>query len=227
MAATVTSTKTATKPRLGSGLPKAPGPNGNGSRKNGGRESHGDERRFSKDKYRIMTWIALAAIVMMFVALASAYIVLSGGDGWQPIRMPRTFIMSTGLILTSSITMEVARRRLHHEDGRKYARWMLITLALGFAFVGSQFVGWKQLVAQGVFLSGNPHSSFFYLFTGAHGIHLLGGIVALSYLALRARRAIFGLRTEKTLAVTDAVSLYWHFMDGLWVGLFLLLWLWN
>ena len=225
--ATVTSTRTETKDIIGSNWPKAPGPNGNGSNGNGKRRWFGGEKRFSKDTYRIATWILLAAIVMMFVALVSSYIVLSGGEQWQPVRMPRTFTLSTALILVSSATMELARRRLREEDNRRYARWLLVTLVLSLAFVGSQLLGWKRLVAEGVYLSGNPHSSFFYLFTGAHGIHLLGGIVAVSYLAVRARRVLVGVSNEKRLAATDAISLYWHFMDGLWVSLFLLLLLWK
>ena len=224
---TVTSTRTETKGIIGSNWPKAPGPNGNGSNGNGRRKWFGGEKRFSKDTYRIMTWILLAAIVMMFVALASSYIFLSGDKEWQPVRMPGTFTLSTGLILISSATMEAARRRLRQEDNRRYANWLLVTLVLGLAFVGSQLLGWKQLVAEGVYLSGNPHSSFFYLFTGAHGIHLFGGIVAVSYLAMRARRVLVGVSNEKRLAAADAVSLYWHFMDGLWVCLFLLLLLWK
>ena len=204
-----------------------PGGNGDGSNGNGKREWFGGKERFSKDTYRITTWILLAAIVMMFVALASSYFFLSGNGQWQPVRMPRTFIVSTGLILISSATIQTARRHLHSDDARRYARWLWITLLLGFAFVFSQLVGWKQLVAEGVYLSGNPHSSFFYLFTGAHGIHLLGGMTALTYLAGRARRMLIGVSSDKRLAATDAVSLYWHFMDGLWVSLFLLLLLWN
>jgi cytochrome c oxidase subunit III len=223
--ATVTSTKTATK--IESRWPKAPGPNGNGSNGNGRRKWFGDEKHFSPDTYRIAVWLLLAAIVMMFVALASSYIILSGGEGWQSMRMPRTFFVSTGVILISSITMATARRGLRDQDRRKYALWLLMTLLLGLGFVGSQIVGWKQLVAEGAFISSNPHSSFFYLFTGAHGLHLFGGMTALSYLAIRARRVLVGVSEEKRLAATDAVTLYWHFMDGLWVCLFLLLLLWN
>lgn len=223
--ATVTSTKTEAKPALGSGWPKPPEPNGGNG--NGRRRWFGDRKKFSKDTYRITVWILLAAIVMMFVALASAYIFLAGGSGWQPVRMPRTFILSTGLILISSVTMEAARRRLHREQSRSSAHWLLLTLVLGVAFVCSQLMGWKRLIADGVFISGNPHSSFFYLFTGAHGIHLLGGMTALTYLAFRSRRMLFGVDSEKRVAATDAVSLYWHVMDGLWVCIFLLLWLWK
>jgi cytochrome c oxidase subunit 3 len=109
-------------------------------------------------------------------------------------------------------------------------------LLLGFGFLASQLLAWRELVGQGIYLATNPHSSFFYLLTGLHGLHLLGGILGLSYLALRARResgAAFdvagaaGNRARKRRASVDAIGLYWHFMDGLWVYLFALLFLWR
>ena len=222
--ATVTSTKTAAKPGLGPGWPKPPG--SNGSNGNGRRKWFGP-RRFSKDTYRITVWILLAAIVMMFVALASSYIILSGNPEWQPVRMPRAFMFSTGLILISSVTMTAARRQLARGQSRKYQGWLLVTLLFGFGFLASQYAGWKQLVSAGAFVAGNPHSSFYYLFTGAHGVHLLGGLTALTYVLVRSGRVLVGEAAEKRSAASDAVALYWHFMDGLWVCLFLLLWLWK
>jgi cytochrome c oxidase subunit 3 len=222
--ATVTSTKTAAKPGIGPGWPKPPGKNGSNGN---GHKRFGGGRRFSKDTYRITVWILMAAIVMMFVALASSYIILSGNEGWQPVRMPRAFMLSTGLILISSATMTLAQRQMRQGQSRKYQGWLLLTLVLGIAFVASQVRGWQQLVAAGAFISGNPHSSFYYLFTGAHGIHLLGGLIALTYLALRSGQILAGLAAEKRVAAIDAVALYWHFMDGLWVCLFLLLWIWK
>src|SRR5215510_13800969 len=205
MAETVTSTKTETKPIIGSTWPKSPGPNGDGANGNGRRKWFGRKREFSKDTYRIATWMLLAAAVMVFVALGSSYIFLSGGDSWHPVRMPRTFWFSTGLILSSSATMEVARRQLHRSDIVKHSRWLWLTLLLGFAFVGSQLLGWRQLVRAGVYVSGNPHSSFFYLFTGVHGVHLLGGMSAMTYLAMRARRMLIGVSEERRQAGTDSV----------------------
>jgi cytochrome c oxidase subunit 3 len=169
----------------------------------------------------------IAAIVMMFAALSSAYIVLSGGPEWRPVQMPGVFIFSTGAILASSATMHHARRLLAREDFAGQSRWLAITLLLGLLFLGAQLLGWRQLIAQGAFLAGNPHSSFFYLFTGAHGVHLVGGLTALSYLAVRSRRKLVGVGRERQLAASEAISLYWHFMDGLWVCLFLLLLLWK
>lgn len=223
--ATVTSTKTAAKPGVGPGWPKPPGQNG--SNGNGRSRRFRGRRKFSKDTYRIVVWILLAAILMMFVALASSYIVLSGNPEWQPVRMPRAFMFSTGLILASSVTMTAARRQLEQGLSKKYQGWLLLTLLLGFAFLACQLKGWKQLVSAGVFISGNPHSSFYFLFTGAHGIHLLGGLTALGFLAARSGRVLSGEASEKRSAAADAVALYWHFMDGLWVCLFLLLWLWK
>jgi cytochrome c oxidase subunit 3 len=223
--ATVTSTKTAAKPGVGPGWPKPPG--NNGSNGNGRGKWYGGRKPFSKDTYRITVWILLAAIVMMFVALASSYIVLSGNPEWQPVRMPRAFMFSTGLILISSVTMTAARRQLQLGQRRKHQLWLLTTLLLGLAFLAIQYAGWKQLVSAGAFVSGNPHSSFYYLFTGAHGVHLLGGLTALGYLAARSGRVLAGEADEKRSAATDAIALYWHFMDGLWVCLFLLLWLWK
>jgi cytochrome c oxidase subunit 3 len=99
---------------------------------------------------------------------------------------------------------------------------------LGAAFVVSQLLAWRQLVRQGVYVATNPHSSFFYLLTATHGIHLMGGLIALVYLLLRTRRLDTGERAlANRSAVADAVSLYWHFMDGLWIYLFLLLFFWR
>jgi cytochrome c oxidase subunit 3 len=209
---------------VGGGWPKKPG--SNGSNGNGKHKWFGDKRRFPRGTYKITIWILLAAVVMMFVALASSYISLSGAEQWKPVRVPRTFLISTALILMSSVTIEKARRRLPI-DLRQYAWWLFATLLLGFAFVASQLVAWRQLIVEGVYLSSNPHSSFFYLFTGAHGLHLVGGMIALIYLTVRSRRLLLGVEAEKRIAAADAISLYWHFMDGLWIGLLLLLWFWN
>ena len=220
----VTRTESRKAEVFGGNWPKTSGPNG--SNGNGRRKWFDGKKRFPKGTYKITTWILLAAIVMMFVALASSYIFLSGSEQWKPVRMPRAFLISTVLILLSSLTIEKARGLLA-KDLRQYARWLLITLVLGVAFVSSQLVAWRNLVKEGVYLSSNPHSSFFYLFTGAHGLHLVGGMIALTYLTVRSRHLLLGVDDEKRIAAADAVSLYWHFMDGLWIALFLLLWFWN
>jgi cytochrome c oxidase subunit 3 len=160
---------------------------------------------------------------MMFTALSSAYIVrAASANDWVPLKMPRILLLSTALIIISSGTLEAARRKLKAHTQETYRRLLLLTVALGFGFLISQLLAWRQLVRQGIYVSSNPHSSFFYLLTATHGVHLLGGLVALVYLSLRTRarqeRAV-----EKGQAGADAITLYWHFMDFLWLYLFVLL----
>jgi cytochrome c oxidase subunit 3 len=214
-------------PRGGKGGP--PPRNGKGFGNGGGPGRGGDSQGFSPARYRLGMWVALAAIAMMFTALTSAYIVrAASGDDWRPIAMPNILWFSTGLILASSFTFEAARRALKRGQDSIYSRWLLLTVLLGLGFLASQLIAWRQLVSQGVYVATNPHSSFFYLLTGAHGVHLIGGILALDFLLFRTWRKTVGAYTaERRRAAADAVSLYWHFMDGLWLYLFLLLFLWR
>ena len=232
MGTMVTSTERVVQKKVGLGG-GPPGPKdvrsrggGGGGRGRGGYDAYG---RFSPAKYRIGIWVALAAVAMMFTALTSAYIVRANtSNDWRPIAMPRLLWLSTALILLSSITFEVARRSLKQGKAKVYQRWLLLTVLLGLAFLATQLMAWRQLVAQGIYLSSNPHSSFFYVLTGAHGLHLLGGVLALDFLLLRSwRRRYEEDAVEKRLAVANAVAIYWHFMDGLWIYLFLLLFLWR
>jgi cytochrome c oxidase subunit III len=225
MATMVTSTRPpAIKKGSGPGLP-GPGPNGNGSkRRDGFREP--DARG---NRYRIGMWIALASIAMMFTSLSSAYIVRAGGArDWVPIAMPRVLIASTALILISSVTLEIARRSLKRSLHAAYAKYVLLTALLGVAFLASQLIAWRQLAAQGIYVASHPHSSFFYLLTGAHALHLVGGLLALLFLWIRSRRRfVEPALVARRQATADAVTIYWHFMDGLWIYLFLLLFLWR
>src|SRR5258708_19970193 len=101
--------------------------------------------------------------------------------------MPKVLWLSTLLIVISSVTMEVSRRSLKQQQDARYGRWLIITVALGLAFLGSQIIAWRQLVRQGAYLASNPFNSFFYLFTAAHRLHFLRGILALSYPLFRTR----------------------------------------
>jgi cytochrome c oxidase subunit 3 len=180
-------------------------------------------------RYRIGAWVVIASIVMLFTALISSYIVRSAsGNDWVPIAMPKVLWLSTSLILLSSVTMEISRRSLKALNNAGYGRWLIATVVLGLGFLGSQLMAWRQLVRQGVYIASNPHSSFFYLFTAAHGVHLLGGLVALSFLLLRTTKKRDTAEGElRRVGAADAGTIYWHFMDGLWIGLFLLLFFWR
>jgi cytochrome c oxidase subunit 3 len=202
-----------------------PGPNGKGSKHKGPFRDH-DSRA---NRYRIGVWVGLASIAMMFTSLSSAYIVRSGtAADWLPLRVPRVMFVSTALILISSVTIEIARRKLKHSFADAYSKYLLLTGILGLAFLSSQLIAWRQLASQGIYVSTHPHSSFFYLLTGAHAVHIAGGLLALTILWLRSRPKLDkpGLAATRQ-ATADAVSIYWHFMDGLWIYLFLLLFLWR
>ena len=224
MVTMVTSTRPITKKGTGSG-PGIPGPNGNDSRRRG--EFRDPDSR--ANRYRIGMWVALASIAMMFTSLSSAYIVRSAtANDWFPLAIPRAMLASTIMILISSVTIELARRKLKQSFQDAYSRYLLLTALFGFGFLASQLIAWRQLAAQGIYVASHPHSSFFYLLTGAHAVHLLGGLLALGFLWLRSQRQLDEPGAiARRQGSADAVTIYWHFMDGLWIYLFLLLFLWR
>jgi cytochrome c oxidase subunit 3 len=185
--------------------------------------------RLNLEKYRTGILVVLAGVMMMFTALTSAYIVrAAGANDWLPIAVPRVLWISTVLIIISSVTFELARKGLRAGDQPAYSRMLLVTVVLGLGFFGAQLLAWRALVLQGVYVSSNPHSSFFYLLTALHGLHLLIGIFAIDFLLLHTRRkASVEQSTRKRSAAAGAVATYWHFMAGLWIYLFLLLFLWR
>jgi cytochrome c oxidase subunit III len=180
-------------------------------------------------RYRIGAWVGLASIVMLFTSLTSAFIVRSASPfDWLPLATPRVMFVSTSLILLSSVSLEFARRRLKQSFHGAYSRYLLLTVLLGLGFLTSQLIAWRQLRQQGIYLATHPFSSFFYLLTGAHAIHLVGGLLGVGFLLSRSRgQTETPAALAKRQARTDAVAIYWHFMDGLWIYLFLLLFLWR
>jgi cytochrome c oxidase subunit 3 len=164
--------------------------------------------------------LGLGAILMFFMALTSSYIVRRGlGGDWKNFQLPRILWANTAVLLASSATLELARRQLTRGSKEAFRSFWGLTTGLGLLFVGGQLYAWYQLRAAGVFISSNPSSSFFYVFTAAHGLHLLGGILALLYVALRSWQKS---RTTQVVAA-EVAGVYWHFLDGLWVFLLLLL----
>jgi cytochrome c oxidase subunit 3 len=171
-------------------------------------------------------WVVLFAITMMFAAFTSALIVRKGSSlDWRTFKLPSILFFNTGLLLASGVTLEVSRRRIASFMGdvnnqvESPARWLYVTLFLGLLFVAGQYVAWSQLSAQGLYLATNPSSSFFYVLTATHALHVLGGLAGLGYVIRKLSKS--SLR-RSTL---DATARYWHFMDALWLYLLLLLWM--
>jgi cytochrome c oxidase subunit 3 len=165
-------------------------------------------------------WIALFAITMSFAAFTSALFIRQASTDWTHIAAPRILFISTAVLLFSSCLMELARREFDEgsdsliKDRGKGLMLLAVTLVLGLAFVGGQYLAWGQLAAQGLFLATNPNSSFFYLLTGVHAAHVLGGIVALGYLLV-----LLAGRGSVRRNLLNGVVVYWHFMAALWLYL--------
>lgn len=176
---------------------------------------------------RTGVWVGLAGITMTFAAFTSAMIIRQGSAyDWQHFALPSILYFDTAVLLASSLTLELARKAVSayvrgtpalYSSARMY---LWLTLALGIVFLGGQYTAWLELRSQGLYLATNPSSSFFYVFTVLHAMHLLGGLAGLALVVKRfsKRPPILKISTLST------VSYYWHFMDVLWVYLLLLLW---
>jgi len=206
---------------------RSPDRSGNGGWRNLGPED-GNLRvaqEYSPPPSSTAIWVVLFAITMMFAAFTSAFIVRKASLDWHSFTLPSVLYFNSLLLIASSITLEIARRRVAtFMSGLKSqvespARWLYITLFLGLLFVAGQYVAWSQLRAEGLYLATNPSSSFFYLLTATHALHILGGLVGLIYVIRKLSK--LALRRSQL----DAASRYWHFMDILWLYLLWLLWM--
>jgi cytochrome c oxidase subunit 3 len=187
--------------------------------------------RFRLGTGMVGMWVALVSIGAFFIALVLAfYFVLDTHPWLVRVRIPIQLWISTALLVFSSLALLLARFSMRLARFDQYRRRLLVTIGIGVLFLISQLSAWQDLASQGVYVEGNPHGSMFYVFTGFHGFHVIGGLMALLYLYRKARtiRPESGeqwLRKHRELGGT--VSAYWHFMGILWIFLFVLLYLWN
>ena len=190
---------------------------------------------------RLGIFVLVIAIVMIFVSYSSAYVVRQGLPtldprggtlvrDWIPLQLPNFLLVNTLVLLASTLTMELARRQslrvaavAHSSQAASDARseadifpWLSMTAILGLAFLVGQWLVWRELAARGFYLATNASSSFFYLLTGMHGVHLIGGILALF---VAAAASLLGLRTDTRAIDSDATAWYWHFLTLLWIYL--------
>lgn len=213
---------------------KLGGPNGGGPRDHGpydpgGGDDHENHGRGVPGAGLLAMRFLLVSISMLFVTIGAAYHQRAQSSlHWQHIHVPPLLWLSTGLILASTWTLEIARSAFQRRNSHRYAQWLAVTVAIGAGFLASQVFALRELVKQGIYLRNNPHSSLFYVLTGAHGIHLLGGMVALACLLITASRrpevVLFDFRRQTSR--TAVATLYWHFLAGVWLCLFVCLLLW-
>lgn len=172
------------------------------------------------DPMKFILWLFLVSIIMLFASQTSAYLVRRAEGNWLEFEMPRIFWYSTAVLIVSSLAMQWAYFSAKKDDFKSLKIAISITFVLGLAFLWMQFEGWKQLVAMNVYFVGNPSGSFFYVFTGLHGFHIISGIIVLIY----AWRAVFKQKVHsKNLRQIQICATYWHFLDLLWLYLFVFL----
>jgi cytochrome c oxidase subunit 3 len=224
----------------GEGTPPRPG----GRDGDGGRASpnYGDRLR----RARLGLAIGLTPVFMLFVSFTSAYIVRQGMGSWDPkanayardwlqINLPtQLLLINTIVLLLSTITVELARRQAPRRGALVAAAtiagvspgkeqrfpWLGVTILLGAGFLAGQWMAWKELGARGFYLATGPSSSFVYLLTGAHAVHLAGGLLALLYAA---STSLLKRPLEVRRSAVDITAWYWHFMGLLWIYIFALL----
>lgn len=170
-----------------------------------------------------LLYIGIVSIVMLFAGLTSAYVVRADNGNWLVFKLPDIIFISTALIITSSLTMLVAQGAIKKNNLKLTTISLFATLVLGIGFFCSQYLGWKELTAQGIYFMGkasNASGSFLYLIALVHLLHMVGGLIALS---VSLTRTVLKRYSSDNFQGIELAAIYWHFLDLLWVYLFLFL----
>lgn len=174
-------------------------------------------------------WIGIGAISMSFAAYTSAMVVRAGDSSdWTHVQLPAIVYANTAVLVASGIALEIGHRRLTGPYASRSSGLMYVygALGLGLLFLAGQVIAWRALAAKGLFLATNPNSSFFYVLTAVHALHLVGGLLGMAYVLRRARVSALPSPGPVSSGTLGAVALYWHFMDVLWIYLLVVLTLW-
>lgn len=226
--------KPGSRSRLSSGGSSGKGGGNNGGGGGGSDRNpdpdQADVQQYKPEKSKFVTGFLLVVVFMTFAGVIAAYIVIAtnGVAEWRPFSLPIPVWVSTILILISSFTYHVAKTSLDVNDQPKAKKWLIVTTVLGAAFISSQLLAWLELVKRGMYMYSNPYAGFFYILTGLHALHVLGGIIALGSIILRAwvpTQSEEEMLRRRTLG--SVVGWYWHFLGGLWFVLFILLGFWK
>jgi len=168
--------------------------------------------------YKFILWVAIGSIIMMFAGFTSAYIVKREQPGWISFSMPLVFWYSTGVLLLSSVLMQVAVVSFKSRDMGRYRNLLGITTGLGIVFVVLQVIGYWQLNKAGIRVEGSGAGVFFIIIFGLHALHVLGGVIALLVLFFR---SLSIRRRSYNIIPVEVAGTYWHFVDLLWIYLFI------
>ena len=167
--------------------------------------------------HKFTLWIGIGSIIMMFAGLTSAYIVKREQPGWTSFDIPVAFYYSTAVILISSFTIQLALKAFRDREIPKYKNLVSATAVLGVLFVLLQWIGFSSLWKTGINFKGSGAGQFLYIIAGLHVLHIVGGLLALATLFIRTRNT--RVRSYNSVPI-ELVSTYWHFVDILWLYLF-------
>jgi cytochrome c oxidase subunit 3 len=167
--------------------------------------------------HKFTLWVGLGSIIMMFAGLTSAYIVKGSQPEWSTIEMPVVFYYSTITILASSITIQMALKAFKERKMKQYRRLITVTAMLGTLFIALQLIGFNQLWNSGVDFKGAGAGQFLYIIFGLHVLHVLGGVITLLVMFIKAYSS--KIRNYNPVTI-ELASTYWHFVDLLWIYLF-------
>src|SRR5579862_7788086 len=168
--------------------------------------------------HKFILWVGIGSIIMMFAGLTSAYIVKREQPGWTTYTTPIAFYYSTAVLLISSLTIFFAGKSFVERRMIRYRKLVLVTAILGLVFMLLQWIGFRHLWLSGITFHGSGAGQFLYIIAGLHAAHVLGGIIALFTVYIRARN--IRIRSYNVVPV-DVASTYWHFVDLLWIYLFI------
>jgi cytochrome c oxidase subunit 3 len=174
------------------------------------------------DQVKLGLWMFLATVTMLFAAFASAYVVRRSGSDWRPVALPSILWWNTLVLAASSVAIEVAAYATsgRHEGLHYSLIAMLVALALGFVFLAGQIEAWRELRAAGVYLPTSPHSSFFFMLTGAHAVHVVAALVVLAW---GAAGVAFTRDAREWSSRMSVCRTFWHYLGGVWLFLFALM----
>lgn len=172
------------------------------------------------NKWKFIIWLFIVTIIMFFAAFTSAYLVRRAEGNWTDFQIPVIFWYSTAVLIVSSIFMHLSYLAAKKDEFGRLRTFISLTFGFGLIFLIMQYLGWLDLQSQGIFLKGNPSGSFYYVLTGLHGFHLITGLVVLLYAFIAARKMEVH---SKNMIQMEVCATYWHFLDILWVYLFLFL----
>jgi cytochrome c oxidase subunit III len=188
-----------------------------------GKRHKSELKAASRKAAKPLLYLGMVSIVMLFAGLTSAYVVRAGSGNWLVFRLPDVSILSTAVIVTSSLTMLIAQRAIKKDNYRLTSWALFLTLVLGVVFFFTQVEGWKQLTAQGIYFVGkysNASGSFLYIIALLHLAHMSGGVIALG---VSFTKSLFKKYSSADDLGIQLTAIYWHFLDLLWVYLFLFL----